>query len=76
MSEKESLKLAKFRKRGYIRVGYVKSLTHYFSVSKGEDTRMLYSETYSSINASLWDNHVALPIVVSTLHAVEKGTLM
>ena len=43
VSEKECIKLNKVRRRGYVSMGYVKSLTHYFSVPKVEDIRMVYN---------------------------------
>ena len=43
MAIKESGKLAKVRKRGYVSVVYVKIFTHYLSVPKGEDIRMVYN---------------------------------
>ena len=36
MSAKESRNLAKVRRRGYVRMGEVNSLTHYLSVPKLE----------------------------------------
>ena len=46
LAAKESRKLSKFRRRGYVRVGDVNILTHYLSLTKGEDKRMVYNETY------------------------------
>ena len=37
---------------------------------------MIYNVTDSGLDNSLWDPHFTLPTVVSTLRAVEKGTLM
>ena len=37
---------------------------------------MVYNGTYSGMNTSLWDPHFSLPMAVSTLHAVEKGTFL
>ena len=47
------MKISNVRRRGYIRMGDVKSLTHYFSVPKVEDIRMVYKVTSSGINSSL-----------------------
>ena len=57
-------------------MGEVKSLTHYFSVTKGEDISMVYNRTSSGINSSLWATHFYLPTVGSTLWAVERCTFM
>ena len=37
---------------------------------------MVYNGTYSGMNTSLWDPQFALPMVESTICAVEKGTFM
>ena len=37
---------------------------------------MVYNGTYSGMNTSLWDPHFALPMVGSTISALEKGTFM
>ena len=37
---------------------------------------MIYNGTYSDMNTSLWDPHFALPMVGSTICAVDKGTFM
>ena len=37
---------------------------------------MVYNGTYISMNTSLWDTYFALPMVGSTIYAVEKGTFM
>ena len=76
VAAKESRKLSKVRRRGYVRMGEVNILTHYFSVTKGEDISMVYKGTYIGLNTSLWDPHFALPMAVSTLCAVEKGKFM
>ena len=57
-------------------MGKVKSLTNELSLLNGEGIRMVYNETYSGINKSLWDTHFSLTIVRSTIRAVEKGTFM
>ena len=37
---------------------------------------MVYNGTYSGMNTSLWATQFSLPMVGSTLRAVEKGTLL
>ena len=37
---------------------------------------MVNNGTYIGMNTSLWDPHLALPMVGSTLHAVEKCKFM
>ena len=37
---------------------------------------MVYNETSSGMNTSLWYPHFVLPTVVSTLHAVYKGNFV
>ena len=41
VATKESVKLTKVRRRGYVRVGEVNILTNYLSVTKREETRMV-----------------------------------
>ena len=76
MAAKESRELAKVRRRGYVRVGEVNILTHYFLVTKVEYIRMVYNVTYTVLNRSIWDTHFELPMVGFTLCDVEKGTFM
>ena len=57
-------------------MGEVNILTHYFLVMKGEDIRMIYNGTFTSLHTSLWYPQFSLPMVGSTLRAVEKGTFM
>ena len=37
---------------------------------------MVYNGTYNGINTSIYGPHFALPMVRSTIRAVEKGTFM
>ena len=37
---------------------------------------MVYNGTYSGMDTSLWDPHSAIPMVRSTLYAIEKGNFM
>ena len=76
MAEKESINLAKVRRRVYIRTKEVNNLTHYFSVSKGADRRMVYNRTSSGLNSSLWVPHFGLPTVGSNLCEVERATFI
>ena len=46
-------KLYKVRRRGYVIVEEVKLLTKHFSVTKGENRRMLYNRKSSGLNTSL-----------------------
>ena len=57
-------------------MGEFNSLTNYLLVLKGENIRMVYNGTYTSMNTSIWDTHFALPTVGSTIRSVEKVTCM
>jgi hypothetical protein len=47
-------KLFKIRARGYVQPGYVRALTSFFSVPKGEeDIRLVYNGTKSGLNDCL-----------------------
>ena len=76
MDAKESRKLAKVKSKGYVRVGEVRIMTHQFQLPNGEGISMVYNGTYSGMNTSLWDPHFALPMVRSTIRAVDKGNFM
>ena len=76
MVEKDYLKTSKVRMRGYFRVVDVNSLTHYLSVPKWVDMRMVYNGTSSCLNTSLCYPHFALPMVGFNIREVEKGTFM
>jgi hypothetical protein len=70
-------KLAAVRERRYIRSGFVKSLTSYFSVPKGEeDIRMVYDGSASGLNNSIWVPQFVLPTVNTQLWAVNEDTHM
>ena len=43
VAKKECIKLAKVRRRGYVKMGEVKISTHYFLVSKGKEIRIMYN---------------------------------
>ena len=67
-------KITKVRKRGYIEQGPAESLTHMFSVSKGDDIRLVYNGSSSGLNKSLWAPHFTLPTVTTQLRQVRAGT--
>jgi hypothetical protein len=70
-------KVAKVRKRQYISPGYVRSLTDFFSVPKGDsDIRMVYNGTSSGLNDVLWVPSFPLPTVNSVLRAVHPNSWM
>ena len=57
-------KVSKVRRRRYIAVGLVLSLTHMFYVAKGlDDIRMVYNGTSCGLNDALWSPHFGLPTV-------------
>jgi hypothetical protein len=57
-------KLSKVRDRRYITPGFVKSLTTFFSVPKGEDDiRMVYDASVSGLNNAIWVPRFLLPTV-------------
>ena len=56
-------------------MGEVNILNPKLLLPKGEDIRMVYNGTYSGMYTSLWDPHSAIPMVGSTLCAVEKGKI-
>jgi len=75
--EQVAKKLSKFRDRGYMERGAVKSLTPYFTVPKGDgDVRVVFDGTRSGLNDSLWAPPFVLPTISSLLRAVEPGTWM
>ena len=70
-------KLASVRDRRYISPGFVRSLTSFFAVKKGDDDiRMVYDATKSGLNESIWVPGFPLPTIESHLRAVEEGTFM
>ena len=73
--DKEAKNLTKVRRRGYIMTGEVKSLTNYFSVSKGEDIQMVYNGTSSGLDAASRVPHFALPEVRSKIREVDNEHL-
>jgi hypothetical protein len=71
-------KLSAVRQRRYVQPGFVKSLTSFFSVPKGDDdVRMVYNDgTVSGLNDSIWVPRFLLPTIESHLRAVDEGMHM
>jgi hypothetical protein len=71
-------KLSAVRERRYICPGFVRSLTSYFSVLKGEeDIHMVYADgTVSGLNDSIWVPLFILPTINTHLRGVDEGTEM
>ena len=68
--EKLKKKVAKPVLRGYISDGYVKSLTGFFQVPKGEDDiRVVYDASKSGLNDALWAPNFFLPTVDTVLRS-------
>jgi hypothetical protein len=68
-------KLSAVRERRYIRPGFVKSLTSYFSVPKGEeDICMVYDGTVSGLNDCIWVPRFILPRLNTHLRGVDEET--
>ena len=60
--------------KGYIEVGAVVSIIHYFYVPKGLDNvRMVYDGTGCGLNAALWAPHFGLPTVRHTTRSLLPG---
>jgi hypothetical protein len=70
-------KLSAVRQRRYVQPGFVKSLTSFFSVPKGDDdVRMVYNGTVSGLNDLMWVPRLLLPTVETHLRAVDEDTHM
>jgi hypothetical protein len=70
-------KLGKVVQRRYIYgPGNVLSYTHYFSVPKGTDIRMVYDASKSGLNSCIWVPRFPLPNIDTHLRSVEPGTWM
>jgi hypothetical protein len=71
-------KLEKVKNLGYIQRGTVSSLTSYFAVPKGgSDIRiMVYDDTKSGLNDSMWAPWFALPTIETHLRFVGAGTYL
>jgi hypothetical protein len=75
--ESQGVKLGKVVQRRCIyRPGNVLSYTHYFSVLKGTDSRMVYDASKSGLNSCIWVPRFPLPNVDTHLCSVEPGTWM
>ena len=69
-------KVTGVRKKGYIEIGEVLSLIHYFYVPKGQnDIRMVYNGTSCGLNDTLWAPHFGLPSVKQTVRSLMPGYL-
>ncbi len=67
-------KVNKVRRRLYIAVGRVLSLTHMFHVPKPpDDIRMVYDGTASGLNDALYSPHFSLPVVGNTLRSLMEN---
>jgi hypothetical protein len=73
--QKMEKKIRKVRARGYIKPGFVKSLTGFFAVPKaGTDIRIVYDATQCGLNEALWAPNFFLPTVDSILRNAACGT--
>jgi hypothetical protein len=68
-------KVRKVRDRGYIKPGFVKSLTGFFAVPKAIiDIRVVYDATQCGLNDALWAPNFFLPTVDSILRNASSST--
>ena len=68
VKEQMSSKINKVRKRGYVTVGRVRSLIHYFAVPKGNsDIHMVYDGTASGFNDTVYIQNFGLPTIETLL---------
>ena len=73
--QKIEKKIRKVRARGYIKPGFVKSLTGFFAVPKaGTDIRIVYDATQCGLNEALWAPNFFLPTVDSILRNATYST--
>ena len=69
--EKVVEKFGKVRRKRYVDVGDVTSITHVFSVPKGlSDIRLVYNGTSSGLNDALWAPRFGLPMLEDTLRSL------
>ena len=74
---KVAKKLKKIRGRRYVVPGFVRSLTSYFHVPKGEDDiRMVYDASRSGLNDQVWSPKFGLPTVESVLDILDHTSSM
>ena len=68
-------KINKVRRRRYIKLGLVKSITAYFDVPKGDDDIcMVYDATKCGLNAALWTPNFFLPTIDTILRNADDTT--
>ena len=66
-----------WKSKGYVEEGYVKNLTRFFAVPKGEaDIRMVYDASVSGLNKCLWVPWFLMPTVRSHLRAINPSYYM
>ena len=66
-----------WKKRRYLETGFVRNLTRFFAVPKGEtDIRMVYDSTVAKLNDCLWAPWFAMPTVRNHLRAIDVGSYM
>jgi len=66
-----------WKKRNYIEGGFVKNLTRFFAVPKGEqDIRMVYDASVSGLNKCLWVPWFLAPAIKTHLSTVNPGYYM
>ena len=71
------MKIQNVRDKGYVKAGFVFSLTSFFAVPKGEtDIRMVYHGTKRGFNGSCWAPWFMLPTVEQHLRATDPGSYM
>jgi hypothetical protein len=64
-------KLKTIVERGYVQPGYVRSLTDYFDVPKGEDIRLVYNGSSCGLNAAVWAPNFWLPYPRTALRSLD-----
>lgn len=68
-------KIQKVVNRCYIKPGYVKSLTSFFAVPKGEgDIRVVYDATRSGLNEAIWSPNFFLSTMSAVLASADDST--
>jgi len=66
-----------WKKRNYIEDGYVKNLTRFFAVPKGDqDIRMVYDASASGLNDCLWAPWFLMPTIKTHLRTVNPDYFM
>ena len=74
MAKKEAMNLNQAQKLGYISIGEVNFLTHYFLVPRGYDVGMVYNQALSGFNYALWAPQFYFLTVLTTLRSTYEGT--